>query len=230
MTPRSSASSPPTNAPRSSSARRLSSACARARRGRPPPRRARPPLARGIDAKDPATRRHSERVAELAGRLAAAAGWPPARVGLLREAALVHDVGKIGIPDAILLKSAPLLPEEVTVVREHAALGAKMVEDVLSDEQVAWVGAHHERCDGRGYPAGLHGAEIPDGAALLAVADAWDVMTASRSYSLPVAPDIAMRECAEGAGTQFAPAAVDALCAVAATGALDGVVAASARQ
>ncbi len=105
-----------------------------------------------------------------------------------------------------------------------------MVEDVLSDEQVAWVGAHHERCDGRGNPAGLHGAEIPDGAALLAVADAWDVMTASRSYSLPVAPDIAMRECAEGAGTQFAPAAVDALCAVAAAGALDGVVAASARH
>jgi len=144
-------------------------------------------------------------VAELAGRLAAAAGWPPARVGLLREAALVHDVGKIGIPDAILLKSAPLLPEEVTVVREHAALGAKMVEDVLSDEQVAWVGAHHERCDGRGYPAGLHGAEIPDGAALLAVADAWDVMTASRSYSLPVAPDIAMRECAEGRAPSSPP-------------------------
>lgn len=181
-------------------------------------------LARVIDAKDQATRRHSERVADLAGRLAVAAGWAPERVELLREAALVHDVGKIGIPDAVLLKSGPLAPDEIAAVREHAPLGAKIVQDVLSDEQVAWVRAHHERFDGGGYPAGLGGEEIPDGAALLAIADAWDAMTASGGWgsSLPLAPDRALRECAKREGTEFAPAAVAALRAVAASDALAG--------
>ena len=143
-------------------------------------------LARAIDAKDPATQEHSERVAALSARLAVARGWPPERVSLLRDAALLHDVGKIGVPDAILLKDGPLDDEEFAIVREHAVLGARIVGDVLDEEQIAWIAGHHERPDGSGYPGALGGDDVPEGAALLALADAWDVMVSDRSYSAPM--------------------------------------------
>jgi diguanylate cyclase (GGDEF)-like protein/putative nucleotidyltransferase with HDIG domain len=168
-------------------------------------------LARAIDAKDPATQEHSERVAALSARLAVARGWAPDRVSLLRDAALLHDVGKIGVPDAILLKEGPLDEEEFAVVREHALLGARIVGDVLEEEQIAWIASHHERPDGKGYPGALEGDDIPEGAALLALADAWDVMVSDRSYSAPMTLEAALGEAWARAGTQFAPAAVEAL-------------------
>ena len=140
-------------------------------------------LARAIDAKDPATQEHSERVAALGARLAIARGWAPDRVSLLRDAALLHDVGKIGVPDAILLKDGPLDEAEFAIVREHAVLGARIVGDVLDAEQIAWIASHHERPDGGGYPGALKGDDVPEGASLLALADAWDVMVSDRSYS-----------------------------------------------
>jgi diguanylate cyclase (GGDEF)-like protein len=171
-------------------------------------------LARAIDAKDPATRRHSERVAELVGRLALIAGWSPERARLLSEAALVHDVGKIGIPDSVLLKPGPLTSVEREQMRHHAELAARIVEDVLAPEQVEWIRTHHERPDGCGYPRGLQGREIPEGAALLAAADSWDVMTISRPYSHPKRADEALSECIELVGHQFTEAAVTALVAL----------------
>jgi diguanylate cyclase (GGDEF)-like protein len=177
-------------------------------------------LARAIDAKDPDTQEHSERVAVLAARLAAARGWPPERVAMLRDAALLHDVGKIGIPDAILLKAEALDERELAIVREHPVLGARIVGDVLDEEQVAWIARHHERPDGGGYPFALGGEEVPEGASLLALADAWDVMTSDRSYSPPMAIDDALAEARAGAGTQFHAAAVQALEALAARGEL----------
>jgi diguanylate cyclase (GGDEF)-like protein len=168
-------------------------------------------LARAIDAKDHTTREHSERVAELVVGLAAARGWPPSRQALLRETALVHDVGKIGIPDAILLKAGRLTPEEYEVVKEHSELGARIAEEVLRPEQVGWIRTHHERPDGRGYPQGMGEAEISEGAALLAVADAWDVMTRSRSYSVPKPEAEAREECRALIGAQFTAQAVEAL-------------------
>jgi diguanylate cyclase (GGDEF)-like protein/putative nucleotidyltransferase with HDIG domain len=168
-------------------------------------------LARAIDAKDPTTREHSERVAELAERLARALGWSSTRASKLREAALVHDVGKIGIPDAILLKPSALTLQEYDVVKEHAVLSAQIVEGVLSAEQVAWVRAHHERPDGTGYPHGLAGRKIPDGAAIIALADSWDVMTAPRLYSQPMDPAAALDECRGLAGRQFDSRCVAAL-------------------
>jgi diguanylate cyclase (GGDEF)-like protein len=168
-------------------------------------------LARAIDAKDPATREHSDRVSELSFRLARSAGWPEDRARLLSEAALVHDVGKIGVSDAILRKLAPLTREEMTQVKEHAELSARIVEGVLAAEQVEWIRMHHERPDGAGYPHGLLAAQIPEGASLLALADAWDVMTTSRPYSLPKPLEDALEECVRGRGTQFTDAAVDAL-------------------
>jgi diguanylate cyclase (GGDEF)-like protein len=168
-------------------------------------------LARAIDAKDPATQEHSERVARLTARLAIARGWAPSRVALLRDAALLHDVGKIGVPDAILLKDGPLDDDEFAIVREHSVLGARIVGDVLDDEQVAWIAGHHERPDGSGYPGALTGDDVPEGAALLALADAWDVMVSERSYSPPMTLDAALAEIRARAGTQFAAAAVEAL-------------------
>jgi diguanylate cyclase (GGDEF)-like protein len=168
-------------------------------------------LARAIDAKDPATQEHSERVAALSARLAMARGWTPDRVSLLRDAALLHDVGKIGVPDAILLKDGPLEDEEFAIVREHAVLGARIVGDVLDAEQVAWIAGHHERPDGAGYPGALEGDAVPEGAALLALADAWDVMVSDRSYSAPMTVEAALAEARARSGTQFAATAVKAL-------------------
>jgi diguanylate cyclase (GGDEF)-like protein len=168
-------------------------------------------LARAIDAKDPATQEHSERVAALSARLATARGWPPDRVALLRDAALLHDVGKIGVPDAILLKDGPLDDGEFAIVREHAVLGARIVGDVLEREQTAWIAGHHERPDGAGYPGALQGDDVPEGASLLALADAWDVMVSDRSYSAPMTVEAALAEARARAGTQFAVTAVEAL-------------------
>lgn len=171
-------------------------------------------LARAIDAKDPRTSRHSERVAALARRLAEELEWEPARIALLEEAALVHDVGKIGVPDAVLLKPGRLTTGERRLVGKHADLGARIVEDVLSPEQVEWIRGHHERPDGQGYPRGLTGAEISVGAAILTVADAFDVMTMSRPYSAAKAPDAAVAECEGLVGLQFLAEPVQALVAL----------------
>ena len=177
-------------------------------------------LARAIDAKDPTTRRHSERVSDLVVKLAVERGWPAERVRLLAEAALVHDVGKIGVPDAVLLKDGPLDEDEYEQIKQHAELGALIVEDVLLPEQVEWVRAHHERPDGLGYPRGLGQAAIPEGAALLAVADAYDVMTLSRPYSAPKSPAEALAECRALAGRQFTVQAVAALLRLSGSGGL----------
>jgi diguanylate cyclase (GGDEF)-like protein len=168
-------------------------------------------LARAVDAKDPSTRRHSERVAGLAAMLAEACGWPRERAALLHETGLVHDVGKIAVSDAILFKPERLTAAEMVKVRLHAPLGAEMLSDVLSTEQAGWVRAHHERCDGEGYPDGLVGEAIPEGARILHLADAWDVMTSSRSYVPPMTEEGALAECRRQAGGQFWDVAVTAL-------------------
>ena len=177
-------------------------------------------LARAVDAKDASTRRHSERVADLCVALATALGWQPERSAQLREAALVHDVGKIGIPDAILLKPGRLTREEFAQITTHVELGVSIVAGVLSAEQVHWIAAHHERLDGRGYPKQVAADEIPEGARILAVADAWDVMTSDRPYSPPLSVEDALEECRMSTGGQFDPRVVAALEALVESGAL----------
>jgi diguanylate cyclase (GGDEF)-like protein len=168
-------------------------------------------LARAIDAKDPTTREHSGRVAKLVCALARGRGWGEERIRLMEEAALVHDVGKIGIADAILLKPGRLDDAEYAEVKRHAALGAQIVEDVLTPEQVTWIRGHHERPDGRGYPDGLTAPDITEGATLLALADAFDVMTAARPYATPKTHAEALAECRTLVGAQFTAEAVAAL-------------------
>jgi diguanylate cyclase (GGDEF)-like protein/putative nucleotidyltransferase with HDIG domain len=168
-------------------------------------------LARAVDAKHPDTREHSERVADLAVLIAQELGWTGERLASLRGAAMVHDVGKISVPDAILLKSGRLDEHEYERIKRHAAIGAEIVAGILNPEEVAWVRHHHERVDGRGYPDGLAGDEISEGAYVLAVADAWDAMTGSRSYRASLSPGEALAECRSVAGRQFPTRAVDAL-------------------
>ena len=122
-------------------------------------------------------------------------------------------------------KPSRLTAQEYEQIRQHAALSTQIVAEVLDDEQTSWVAAHHERPDGQGYPLGLTVEEIPEGAALLALADAWDVMTASRPYSVPKEHEEALAECRERTGEQFTETAVEALLALYEAGALDGLTA-----
>lgn len=168
-------------------------------------------LATAVDAKDPSTQRHSERVAELSAALAAQAGWSTTEIALLRDAALVHDVGKIGVPDTILLKPDKLSREEYDQIKLHAALGAQMVADVVSPIQTQWIRHHHERFDGNGYPDGIAGNAIPEGGRLMALADAWDAMTVARPYGAPRTIEDALDEVKRAAGTHFCPDAVNHL-------------------
>jgi diguanylate cyclase (GGDEF)-like protein len=168
-------------------------------------------LARAIDAKDPATAEHSERVGAIAEALARNAGWDDARAASLRDAARVHDVGKIGIDDAVLRKPSLLTVRERAHVNSHADISGRIVEGVLAPEQVAWIRTHHERADGGGYPQGLCADAIPEGGALLAIADAFDAMTAGRPYAARRTPEQALAVCRADAGTHFTLEAVRAL-------------------
>ena len=168
-------------------------------------------MTRAIVAKDGSTREHAEQVARVAEQVAGALGWNPERCARLREAALVHDVGTLAVSDAILHKDGEFTPEEYQQVKTHAAIGAHMTEGLLNDEQVRWVRSHHERPDGGGYPGGLAGQDIPDGARVLAVADAYDAITSPRSYKLQMRPADAVAELRRCAHSQFDPTAVDAL-------------------
>jgi diguanylate cyclase (GGDEF)-like protein/putative nucleotidyltransferase with HDIG domain len=162
-------------------------------------------LARAVDARDGSTHAHSERVAAQAGSLAGCLGWDRRDVERLREAAIVHDVGKIGVPDEILMKSGALTAGEYETVVRHSRLGAEIAHEILDDEQVAWIRGHHERWDGTGYPDRLAGERIPLGARIIGLADAFDVMTSTRAYSRLLTPREALAECRLCAGTQFDP-------------------------
>jgi diguanylate cyclase (GGDEF)-like protein len=173
-----------------------------------------------VDDRHPSTTGHAERVAALAHALALEAGWTADRAQRLRDAALVHDVGKVALREEVLLKTEPLDEHERAHVETHAPIGARIVASVLDLEQVRWVRGHHERWDGTGYPDRLCGEEIPDGAALLALADAWDAMRSDRWYQSARDAEDALGEVRREAGRQFAPDAAKLLEGLAATGRL----------
>ncbi len=159
-----------------------------------------------VDAKDHYTRAHSEDVTAHALLLAQAMGLGDEDLRLLRLAGLLHDIGKVGVPDGILRKPGPLTEEEYEIVKQHVALGDAIVGAVpqLSEVRTS-VRHHHERWDGAGYLDGLTGADIPLHARILAVADAYSAMTTTRPYRKALTPDVALARIARAAGTQLDP-------------------------
>jgi response regulator RpfG family c-di-GMP phosphodiesterase len=170
-------------------------------------------LAAAIDARDPYTRGHSEQVARYVVRLAETLGYAPPWVERLRYAALLHDVGKIAIPDAVLLKSTRLSRSEFELMQQHSVIGANIVASVFTNVSRI-VRHHHETWEGTGYPDGLAGEAIPLESRMIAVADAFDAMTSDRAYraALPVAEAIA--RLLAGRNTQWQGALVDAFVAL----------------
>jgi putative nucleotidyltransferase with HDIG domain len=171
-------------------------------------------LAETLDMRDVGTARHSQTVGRYAEAIASALGLPDARVERIRAAGVLHDIGKLGVADAVLKKPGALTDEEWAEMRRHPELGARILDHANLRDISAWVLAHHERIDGRGYPHGLAGAEIPLEARILAVADAYEAMTADRAYRAALGHDAAQEELRAGAGTQFDPEIVEAFLAV----------------
>jgi len=168
-------------------------------------------LATAIDARDPYTRGHSEGVTHLAVQVARELGWGGADLEMLGFAALLHDVGKIGIPDAILHKVEPLTLDERNIIRLHPYYSAQIVKPVESLKHIVpWVYHHHERWKGGGYPDGLTGEEIPLASRIIAVADTYNAMTTDRPYRKGQTHEQAVAELQEHAGTQFDPQVVEA--------------------
>ncbi len=169
-------------------------------------------IANTVDAKDVRTSDHSKRVAKYALMIAEALGKSEAYCKNLENAALMHDIGKIAIKDNILNKPSRLTDEEYAVMKTHTTSGARILKDMTLIRDVD-VGAkyHHERWDGRGYPDGLKGEEIPEMARIIGVADAFDAMTANRVYRKQMDFDYVINEMEKGRGTQFDPTADDAM-------------------
>jgi diguanylate cyclase (GGDEF)-like protein len=168
-------------------------------------------LAETLDLHDRGTARHAQTVGQLAEQTGRHLGWPTDRIARLHAAGVLHDIGKLGIPDAILQKPGALDDTEWQEMRRHPEIGARILEHANLGDIADWVRAHHERIDGRGYPAGLAGTAIPAEARVLAVADAYEAMTADRPYRRSIGPDAAEAELRRAAGTQFDSDVVDAL-------------------
>ncbi len=162
-------------------------------------------LASAVDARDPATQNHSRNVAVLAVRMGEALELEADRLRLLELAALMHDVGKIGVPDAILQKQGTLSAEEFLRVKDHVLLGPRILSSTDLPEILPWVRHHHERWDGSGYPDGLAGTGIPLESRILLLCDAYDAMTSDRPYRDARSPERALDEIESCSGTQFDP-------------------------
>lgn len=172
-------------------------------------------LAQAVDRRDTYTYRHSERVALISERIARRLNFDISDTETVVAAARVHDLGKIGIESSILLKPGKLDPDEWRKMEEHPRIGADIIAQLPVYEQVRDLVAYHqERYDGKGYPYGLRGEELPMGARIIAVADAFEAMTSDRPYRKALSTEIALAELRKGRGTQFDPDIVDAFLAV----------------
>jgi putative nucleotidyltransferase with HDIG domain len=169
-------------------------------------------LAQAVDLKDPYTSGHSQRVARYAVRLARGLGVPEDEVERIRIGALMHDIGKIGISGSIIRKPGRLTEEERRLMAAHSAIGADIIAPLeVLGESAEIVRHHHEHWDGSGYPAGLRNGEIPLGARIILVADAFDALTTDRPYRRGVSPTEAMQTIKAYTGTQFDPSVVKML-------------------
>jgi len=160
-------------------------------------------LSRALDARDAYTHDHSQRVGFYAATLATSLGMSSEQSGLIRVAGLLHDIGKIGIRDAILLKPGRLTPDEYAVMRRVPELGREIITGAGMPEIAHWVNHVHERCDGKGYPDGLSGDDVPIESRVLYIADALEAMVCPRIYRRPLPLDQVIMELEIHGGTQF---------------------------
>ena len=175
-------------------------------------------LASAIDAKDEYTRHHSTRVTEFSLKIAAKMGYSEKELGELELAAVLHDVGKIGVPESILNKPGRLTDEEFKLIQEHPVRGEAILSPVIELKQIGRiVRAHHERYDGRGYPDKLKGREIPLSARIMAIADTYDSITSERPYRKAASHRYAVKEIIANSGTQFDPEVVENFLEIAGT-------------
>jgi HD domain len=171
-------------------------------------------LCRAVETKDFYTRGHSERVSRGSGMIARQIGMRADRTEAVRFAGMLHDVGKLGVPTRVLQKEGRLTEEEYAAIQLHPMRGLEIVKDIgFLNEALTGIMHHHERMDGRGYPMGFAGDEIPEFARIIAVADAFDSMTSTRAYRRATRIPDAIAELRRGAGTQFDPKIVDAFVA-----------------
>jgi HD-GYP domain-containing protein (c-di-GMP phosphodiesterase class II) len=169
-------------------------------------------LVQAVDIKDGYTRGHSERVGQASVLIARELGMDERRVEVIRFAGILHDVGKLGVPTRLLRKDGPLTPEERRVIELHPEYGHEITRGIsFLGEARSAILHHHERIDGSGYPYGLAGRQIPEPARVVAVADAFDAMTSTRSYSRARPVEVALAELQRCAGTHFDPRMVTAL-------------------
>ena len=167
-------------------------------------------LTESIDAKDPYTCGHSRRVAEMSRMIAIGYGMTEAKAHYVYLAGLLHDVGKIGVPESILLKKGRLTDEEFDAIRQHPVISSRILRRIRNLVPVMdGVLSHHERIDGRGYPHGLSGELVPLSARIVGLADSWDAMTSDREYRRALSIDHAVQELKDCAGQQFDPDLVD---------------------
>ncbi len=172
-------------------------------------------LGEAIDVHDAYTGGHSHRIARYAEHSARALNCPTEMIDQIRTAAMLHDVGKIGVPDTILLKPSGLTAEEMEIMKSHSLIGARLLRTAgFPNEVVALVRHLHERYNGSGYPAALKGEEIPLGSRILAVADTYEAMTSDRIYRAALTPDDALFELRRFSGTQFDPVIVETFAGV----------------
>jgi putative nucleotidyltransferase with HDIG domain len=169
-------------------------------------------LALALDARDPYTAGHSERVSAVSLAIGRCMSLDEAQLEVLRLGALLHDIGKIGISDQVLMKPGPLTADEYEIIKQHPGVGARILRSVpFLEPHIPIVELHHERPDGKGYPHGLHGPEIPLVASIVHVADAFDAMTSARAYRPARAASEGLRELWRCAGAQFDAQVVQAL-------------------
>ncbi|MCR4763444.1 MAG: diguanylate cyclase [Lachnospiraceae bacterium] len=182
-------------------------------------------LANAIDAKDPYTKGHSTRVSQYSVLMAEALGWKAERVSDLKYAALLHDIGKIGVPDAILNNPRRLSDIEYDIIKSHATMGGDILKNRLTVEVAEDVArSHHERYDGTGYPSGKKGEEISEEARIVAIADSFDAMSSNRVYREACDPEYIHKELQRGKGTQFDPDLVEVFLTLWDQGQLDQIL------